>query len=151
MFIRLNIGKIPLTNAELIRALFLRSRNFRGSNELRQLQIAQEWDGIEKVLQADDFWYFIHKGDVSYPTRIEYLFQLITQETKPATDISHDDYYTFIAYDRRFTDVSASTSDECVTDEWLKVKRFFMTCEEWYRDGSVCTTLSGTSSRRSRS
>jgi hypothetical protein len=137
VFIRLNMGKIPLTNAELIRALFLRSHNFRGSIELRQLQIAQEWDGIEKVLQADDFWYFIHKGDVSYPTRIEYLFQLITQEAKPAPDISHDDYYTFIAYSRRFTDVSASAIDECVSAEWLKVKRFFMTCEEWYRDRTL--------------
>ena len=131
VFIRLNMGKIPLTNAELIRALFLRSRNFAaGNTDLRQLQIAQEWDGIEKVLQADDFWYFIHKGDDSYPTRIEYLFWLITQETRPAPDLTHDDdYYTFIAYSRRFT------AD--VDTEWLKVKQYFMTSEEWYHDRTL--------------
>ncbi len=64
VFTRLNIGKIPLTNAELVKALFLRSRNFN-ENEitLQQLKIAQEWDSIEKALQADDFWYFINNSN----------------------------------------------------------------------------------------
>lgn len=45
IFTRLNVGKIPLTNAELIKALFLR----RGiANEAIQNQIAIEWDIIQK-------------------------------------------------------------------------------------------------------
>jgi hypothetical protein len=41
-FTRLNVGKIPLTNSELIRALFLRSRNFGGdSKHVHQLKIAR--------------------------------------------------------------------------------------------------------------
>ena len=40
VFTRLNIGKIPLTNAELIRALFLNSGNFTNSEiHLKQIQI----------------------------------------------------------------------------------------------------------------
>src|SRR5271166_6816799 len=46
-FTRLNVGKIPLTNGELIRALFLRA----GQGEARRLQIAYEWDLVEKALQ----------------------------------------------------------------------------------------------------
>jgi hypothetical protein len=133
VFIRLNMGKIPLTNAELIRALFLRSRNFNTADmSLRRMQIAQEWDGIEKVLQTDEFWYFIHQGGNGYPTRIEHLFQLITQET-PESDILPDDpYYTFLAYSRRF-----SHADAGADTEWLKVKKYFMNCEEWFRDRTL--------------
>ena len=57
VFTRLNIGKISLTNAELIKALFLNSSNFQTDNEkrmhLRQLEIANEWDNIENALQND--------------------------------------------------------------------------------------------------
>jgi hypothetical protein len=50
------MGKIPLTNSELIKALFLRERNFPGERELmelRQMQIASEWDRIENTLQVE--------------------------------------------------------------------------------------------------
>ena len=49
IFTRLNIGKIPLTNAELIKALFLRKSNFKNIGDaahLKQLEIAAEWDNI---------------------------------------------------------------------------------------------------------
>jgi len=133
VFIRLNMGKIPLTSAELIRALFLRSRNFKNAEvTLRQLQIAQEWDRIEKVLQSDDFWYFIHKGNVTYATRIEYLFRLITQELPCQDLMDNDPYRTFIAYNRLFREGGAD-----IDTEWLKVKQYFMTCEEWFRDRTL--------------
>lgn len=48
IFTRLNIGKIPLTNAELIKALLLSSGNFVDSNPkdgmLTQFHIAEEWN-----------------------------------------------------------------------------------------------------------
>ena len=62
VFTRLNIGKISLTNAELIKALFLNRSNFHVSDDkylkLRQQEIASEWDNIEYKLQNDEFWYF---------------------------------------------------------------------------------------------
>src|SRR5205807_9838272 len=54
-FTRLNVGKIPLTNGELIRALFLK-RGKGGSPGSLQLRIAHEWDALEKTLQGSDFW-----------------------------------------------------------------------------------------------
>ena len=68
VFKRLNGGKIPLTNAELIKTLFLNSSNFSNEIEeqtydeflksriyLRQLEIATTWDKIEYTLHDDEF------------------------------------------------------------------------------------------------
>ncbi len=85
IFTRLNIGKIPLTNAELIKALFLQKGNFAEENAtLKQIQIASEWDSIEKTLQDDAFWYFIYNptNPLKYDNRIEYIFDLMKGRTK---------------------------------------------------------------------
>lgn len=128
-FTRLNVGKIPLTNAELIRALFLRSRNFpRTSVTQQQLRIAQEWDNIEKVLQSDEVWYFLQGGDDSRATRIEFIFQLIAREDGEDAELD-DPYATFHFYNGRF-----GASGGKVESEWLKVKQYFMGLEEWFYD-----------------
>jgi uncharacterized protein with ParB-like and HNH nuclease domain len=82
IFTRINSGKIPLTNAELIKALFLRKTNFGNPDigkedekiRLKQLEIASEWDRIEYTLQDDSFWYFINKIENNLVTRIEFVF-----------------------------------------------------------------------------
>jgi hypothetical protein len=129
-FTRLNVGKIPLTNAELIRALFLRSGNFEPSTiTLQQLKIAQEWDAIEKVLQLDEVWYFLHRGINSPASRIEYLFQLLAREEARQSLPIGDPYWTFHAYNEKFNAATAKSEPE-----WLKVKQYFMTFEEWFHD-----------------
>ncbi|NLC12927.1 MAG: DUF262 domain-containing protein, partial [Chloroflexi bacterium] len=52
LFTRLNIGKIPLTNAELIKALFLSSSSFQNENnaERMKFEISLLWDEIEQKL-----------------------------------------------------------------------------------------------------
>ena len=69
VFTRLNIGKIPLTDSELIKALFLNQSNFASAANpaeirLQQQEIAAEWDKIEYTLQNDEFWLFIHDTEV---------------------------------------------------------------------------------------
>lgn len=77
IFTRLNIGKIPLTNAELIKASFLKESNFGKVTAvkekeqkaqqlgiaLQQNKIAEEWNEIEHKLQQEDFWYFLGASD----------------------------------------------------------------------------------------
>ena len=59
-FKNLNSGKIPLTNAELIKALFLNSVcNNSADKEISQSLIADEFDQMERTLRDDDFWYFL--------------------------------------------------------------------------------------------
>lgn len=128
-FTRLNVGKIPLTNAELVRALFLRSKNFpQATVNLEQLKIAQEWDLMEKSLQNDDFWYFLTK-DPDFPNRIELIFDLITKAANKADRHAKDRLSSF----HYFNDL---LSKEHITSGrlWDDIKSHFMTLEEWYRD-----------------
>ena len=57
LFTRLNIGKIPLTSSELVKAIFLSSRGI-GNLVVDPKEISLEWDNIEKELRDDSFWYF---------------------------------------------------------------------------------------------
>ncbi|NWK76921.1 DUF262 domain-containing protein, partial [Aquitalea sp. LB_tupeE] len=80
-FTRLNVGKIPLTSDELIRALFLRRNTRAGADPTSgQLRIAYEWDQLEKSLQNDAFWYFISNKSAPTQNRIGLLFELVAQE-----------------------------------------------------------------------
>lgn len=133
IFTRLNIGKIPLTNAELIKALFLGTANPNNKKQkanYKQLQIASEWDAIENTLQDKSFWYFIYDKNNdqlpqhNYDTRIEYIFDLI--KDKPN---SEEKYYTFY----RFLNDDFS-SDKQIEDIWLEIKKYFLTFKEWYND-----------------
>ena len=124
IFTRLNIGKIPLTNAELIKALFLQKSNFKevkDSAYLRQLEIANEWDNIEKTLQDDKVWYFINPSYEEPPaTRIEYIFDVISNKT--SKDCSN---YTFLKF-------SELIKSEGIQSVWQKIKDHFRIIMEWY-------------------
>lgn len=114
VFSRLNIGKIPLTNAELIKALILTS------DEKRKLERANEWDSIERKLRNDRLWYFVNpKKD--YSSRIELLFDLYTKNTKT---VSPDKFFTFYEIQKQ-PDLS---------DVWQKIKGYLALFEEWFED-----------------
>lgn len=138
IFTRLNIGKIQLTNAELIKALFLKKwNNAEAADKLRlkQLQIATEWDRIENTLQDNAFWYFIYNKPDSknpqYANRIEYIFDLM--KNKPDGE---DEKYTFYKFYEDF-EISKNKNKYKIPDTdalWLSVKKYFLTFEEWYKD-----------------
>jgi len=128
IFTRLNIGKIPLTNAELIKALFLQKGNFSDTQaSLKQIQIASEWDTIEKTLQDDSFWFFIYNpnSSIKYDNRIEYIFDLMKKRK-----IDSEYYHTFNEFYKDFSKNKKPDIDKI----WLGIKRFFLTFEEWYKD-----------------
>lgn len=78
LFTRLNVGRIPLTDAELFKALLLsRSRGGAGATD-RALAIAAEWDTIERDLQHPDVWAFVADDYASdSPTRITLLLDTL--------------------------------------------------------------------------
>jgi hypothetical protein len=125
-FTRLNVGKIPLTNGELIRALFLKRGN-GGSPGPPQLQIAHEWDALEKSLQVGDFWSFLSNDTAKRGGRIDFIFDLVARQDglKP----SADEYATFNHFSRKL-----AAKDADIDVEWLTVKRTFMLLEEWFAD-----------------
>ena len=139
VFTRLNIGKISLTNAELIKALFLNRSNFRVSDDkhlkLRQQEIASEWDNIEYTLQNDEFWLFLNEKGYCRPTRIDFIFDLICEQNNLGLNdekygmIGSDNYRTF-RYFYEYFHSDQSNIEKC----WNEVKAYFQTFKEWYED-----------------
>ena len=126
-FTRLNVGKIPLSNGELIRALFLRRSKHNKGAESSQVQIAFEWDQLEKALQDNEFWCFLSNDTGLRGNRIGFLFDLIAREDGMGASV--DTYATFYHFSQKLNDKSAD-----IEREWLAVKRVFMQLEEWFKD-----------------
>lgn len=78
LFTRLNVGRIPLTDAELFKALLLsRSRGGAGVTD-RTHEIAAQWDSIERDLRHPDIWAFVADDATSEsPTRITLLLDTL--------------------------------------------------------------------------
>ncbi|GAA3724339.1 DUF262 domain-containing protein [Flavobacterium ginsengisoli] len=127
IFTRINIGKIPLTNSELIKALFLNSSNFDKTDDklrLRQLEISTEWDFFEHSLQNQKFWYFLNQNN-STTNRIEFIFRLMNDNNE-----ENDNYSTFRFFSKKF----ASKKQIDLDENWNEVKRYFQTFNEWFHE-----------------
>lgn len=80
LFTRLNVGRIPLTDAELVKAALLSRLKDLGID--RAHEIAAQWDGIERDLHRQEIWAFIAgsagtTNDDRYPTRISLLLDTL--------------------------------------------------------------------------
>ena len=135
IFTRLNIGKINLTNAELVKALFLSrgkkkedgkyAGNPYGIDPKRQTEIALGWDAMEKGLHDSKFWAFItNEQEDKYPVRMEMLLDIM--ENKPADE---SNYFTFNEFCKRF-----KKSNEDKSQTWETIVRAYQQLQEWYND-----------------
>jgi hypothetical protein len=125
-FTRLNVGKIPLTDEELVRALFL--RNQKGgtlSDSAFQHRLALEWDRIETSLQAPDFWGFVSKQTGPEGGRIRLLFDLCVPEGTSTADRG---------IFQHFEEELKGASPEKLRAEWQQIVSRFEQLEEWHRD-----------------
>ena len=123
LFTRLNIGKIPLTNAELVKALCLSQEN--GIDDQKQIEISTAWDSIEKELHDEDFWAFLtNKRPVDYPNRIELIFDMMANKPQRKSE-SHDQYYTFYDFQKRMFDTP-------VDELWSEIQGYYMSLKEWF-------------------
>lgn len=125
-FTRLNVGKIPLTNGELIRALFLGRAKGQATDEQR-LRIAYEWDLLEKGLQRNNFWHFLSNKVGAASNRIGFLFDLVASDQ--GMQANADPYTTFYHFSHRL-----NAKDTDPEREWLTIKKRYMLLEEWFED-----------------
>lgn len=145
VFARLNIGKISLTNAELIKALLLNKSNFDSGDgdkiRLWQQETAMEWDVIEYALQSNEFWLFLNAPGDERPTRIDYIFDMICRcdmlgcKDKKENDATDDFrtfryFYHYLAVQKQ-NEVSLA---QAVRTIWEKVREIFHTLQEWFDD-----------------
>lgn len=130
-FARLNIGKISLEDSELVRAMFLRRGNIEHeATRFRQMQIAQEWDIVEKSLQSDDLWYFLQRDIREIRPRIEFVLKLMATEAGVAPS-DRDRHTTFRYFSEKLTEIGNASK------EWLAVKSTFMSLEQWFDDRAL--------------
>jgi hypothetical protein len=120
LFTRLNIGRIPLTNSELIRALFL-SRN-NGVTHEKQLEISTEWDKIEKELRSSAFWAFL-TNENEYTNRIELLFNMMANRSN-----KKDQYATFFFFNEKINENKDKIS------VWNEIIAYYEKLKELYED-----------------
>lgn len=132
-FTRLNVGKIPLTNDELIRALFLRrtGQDKKDAENVR-MRIAYEWDQLEKGLQSDDFWYFMSNQNPSGQNRIAFIFDLIARTEGISEELANDAYGIFYFFNQRMRREGSNPENE-----WRKIKQTYLMLEEWFEDRTL--------------
>lgn len=131
IFNRLNIGKIPLTDAELIRALLL-SKIKLGLSEreaiLRQAEISNEWHKIEMELRNEAFWYFLNNKPLEETSStIEFVFKLIaTSNTKK--------YSTYLWFEKNIKSENPEEEKNNAMKLWSQTKEYFGKLKYWFEN-----------------
>lgn len=125
LFTRLNIGRIQLTNAELIKALLLRESKEDLDKDTRK-ERAIQWDNIEKELSGEknELWYFLTTKDASvYPTRIEILFDMMAGKLPE----EREKHFTFFWFEKEIKEHSVNVI-------WEEIQQSFLQIKEWFAD-----------------
>src|SRR5262249_55204532 len=123
LFARLNVGRIPLTNAELVKALLLGRSRKGGAPSHRQIEIGMQWDVIERNLNDKGLWAFLtNRAPTEYPTRIELLFDLMAEKK------TSDRFHTFHHFKQL---LDAGATPENVWNDVLARMDLF---KEWYEN-----------------
>ncbi len=122
LFQRLNIGKIPLTSSELVKAIFLSESSRSAISCDRQKEIALQWDTIEKELHYEPFWGFLTNPESGeFQTRIDLILDL-----DAGSDAGPQDKYRTFFY---FDDLR-KTHD--LTQIWQRILHTFLILKDWY-------------------
>lgn len=127
LFTRLNIGKIPLTSAELVKAMFLSQDSTEMISNNHQEEIALQWDNIEKELHHDSLWYFLSNSlKNKYQTRIDLILDLIAEKD----EVTKEKYYTFFTFDEMRKTLS-------LAEIWRKIQQTFLTLKSWHENHAL--------------
>lgn len=153
-FQKINTGKIRLTDAELIKGLFLLKKNFTsGDKYIKLSELALEWEYIENTLHANNFWYFLQKKGYDMPNRIDLLFNLIYKKNalKEIPEIEWDSKIKeidarlmdtrqseiFRFYYNRFEGKMGEDLQQEVAVAWDEVMELFRTLDDWFCTPSI--------------
>lgn len=124
LFTRLNIGKIPLTSAELVKAMFLSRDTNKDMTRERQEEISLQWDNIEKELHNESLWWFLtNNASFDMRTRIDLILNLISGRP----DDCREKYYTFFAFDKMREEIP-------LENIWKEIQHTFLLLKDWYED-----------------
>lgn len=143
VFNRLNKGKIGLTSSELIKALFvLDLENDSDPENIASGQLVMEWNEMERKFQDDNFWYFISNEDRTIQTRIDLLFDFLTQKAS-----GEDSDFSYRLFQNLFDHCNSTKGANVVLNPfwntinvdsmrtaWRQIKKTFNSLVAWYED-----------------
>lgn len=141
IFKNINHGKIPLTDAELVKAMLLNSKYYATGASVNPRIVKQEqdryarlWDEIQKSLNDEGIWTFITGGgNIDIPTNIDFIIRLIvTKESSEALDKS--DYKYFSYFENKISE--ASDKKAYIESVFESLKNTFRTIQDWYNSYS---------------
>lgn len=134
IFSRLNAGKIPLTNAELIKALLLKQRAGAANSsaeQARRLEIAADWNHIEAALAQPAFWGWLRQSaDTAGRPRIEWLLRLVQQQQQAKTAVAEAQPLALF----QAVEQELQGNDAAVWTYWQRVRREFLHLHGWFED-----------------
>lgn len=148
LFTKINMGKIPLTNAELIKALLLKAED----DEITPFQdnIAIKWDEMESQLSDKGMWSFLVNDEKCYSTRIDLIFEIMAHElnekelkripskesdeiyyVKKDYNIQYFSFYVFNNYARFLKSKEIPSYEEKI---WKKISEYYQMFRDWYQN-----------------
>lgn len=147
MFTKINMGKIPLTNSELIKALLLKNED--ESLLSYQENIAIKWDDIESRLLDDSFWYFL-VNNKEYSTRIDFIFEVMAHEINESilknNSYNNESYYIEKKYNSNYFSFYVINNymkyllnigekkQEIIKKIWDKISEYYRMFNDWYQN-----------------
>lgn len=157
LFTSMNEGKIPLTDAELIKALLFQSDRYKKvygdemklDNSIKQTidTMSSEWDLFSCKLQDDKFWYFLNHNDASSSNRLEFIFSLLAEKwnkekngIRPLVSCADGTpkHYVYLVFQEELNKLKNVYNDyfSAVKDIWKQIKEYMTILDEWYNDNA---------------
>ena len=143
LFARENTGKIPLTSAELIKALLLSGDHFPDAGreddkdtrqykqELKhkqQIEMSLVWEYMERTMNDDSFWFFLSNQE-NMETRIDLLFNVLAKKYLVGMGNTNS---SFRVLNHKLKE--SSDKEQCVKEIWRETIQCFSEFNDWYND-----------------
>lgn len=131
VFLKINSGAIPLTNAELVKSLVLRSDR----NDVKYM--SRKWEEMERGLSSNELWAFM-AGNYESDTRIDLLLDVFAINNADEGNLYHgvssnNPYALFDWYNEYGKKTSSSFAENILNalkDEYDRIL-------EWYEDVEI--------------
>lgn len=151
VFTRININRIPLTAAELLKAIVLRKLTTMSDIERRQNEISHQWNEIESTLQDDRFWLMFNAKNDQDSCRISRIFRIAYADRNKQRDedpntrdreFSENDsenevfryYISEIQKGPSNTNEEIKQEFERIEKIWHEIENIYRTLRDWYED-----------------
>jgi len=141
IFKNINHGKIPLTDAELVKAMLLNSKYYATDSGVNEKIVKQEqnryarlWDEIQKAFSDEGIWAFITGGgNINLPTNIDFIIRLIvTKKIGKGGILDDSDYKYFSFFEKELA--NASNKKEYIESVFELLTTTFRTIQDWYNN-----------------